>query len=73
MMRVSKYWIVPLAGCLLASCQTDQLTYVDPFGPNAPLSAAERPVAADRLRARVRGEQKREPNDLDRPQRRHPA
>ena len=47
MMRVSMYWIVPLAGCLLASCQTDSLTSADPFGPNAPLSAVERPVAFD--------------------------
>lgn len=45
MMRASMYWIVPLAGCLLASCRTDHLTSVDPFGPNAPLSMAERPVA----------------------------
>ncbi len=47
MMRVSMYWMLPLVGCLSAGCQSDQLTSVDPFGPNAPLSAAERPVAFD--------------------------
>lgn len=47
MMRVSMYWMLPLVGCLSASCRTDQLTSVDPFGPDAPLSAVERPVAFD--------------------------
>jgi len=46
-MQASMCWIVPLAGCLLVSCRTDHLTSADPFGPNAPLSMAERPIAYD--------------------------